>query len=685
MLALASTYACRVVLTPLLASRPASSTGLVPMTWTAVFYLRVLLPPLFVGLWSMVLLPRETRTLYTAAATSRLWAPGPQLLLLLLMAAILVSGADLVFQWRGGSAVDMRLHSDIILPNAWALNILILFSAFAFVFAMTSKVLAALVLVSPLYVGLGLATLAKIEYMHSAVQPLDFIRLAEFIPLFRSFFGTGVLVATLVLVGGWIVAVLAIRKAKTTAVPPLRRWSTGAVSLMTLLGLTVILVIAPSKPQLNELFQRIGVPGGQHREMARKHGFLLSFLSELPTVFVSAPHPYSRELVMRTMRRYQTPANSTSSMKPSVNLIIYLVESMMDPHDLGWQYTSEPLPHLRALSKGYISGYAIVPEEFGGSANTEFELLTGMSRTFLPEGSLPYRQYLRRPIPSLPGYLNSLGYTTTAIQADPKYYYNRERVYQLMRFQSKLWLRGSPGIQAGRRGPSPPDSVIVNAIIQASRGQHPFFIFAFPSSTHSPYNIGVYRSSHLDVIGGLSGGAKAEVKEYINALREADQAIGKLIGYFGRQPDSTIVAILGDHLPPLTKPSLQAFFSDLSSLSPADRARRLHRTPLLIWANFDLGHQELELSINGLASFLLEKMRIQPTGFFRLTDAIRRELPIVGPYVQTATGKVWPSDSLPTSERGLLNDYRVMEYDLLLGEQYALQNNRRESQSFHLP
>ncbi len=356
-----------------------------------------------------------------------------------------------------------------------------------------------------------------------------------------------------------------------------------------------------------------------------------------------------------------------------MNLIVYVIESLMDPSDLGWHYTSEPLPYLRALAIESISGYGIVPEEFGGSANTEFELLTGMTRSFLPEGSLPYRQYLRRPIPSLPRLLNSLGYVTKAIQADPKYYYDRERVYKLLDFQSKLWLRGLPGIPAGR-SPAPPDSVVVQTIIQASQANRPFFIFAFPSSTHAPYNVGVYQSSDLDVFDQVSKEVRAEVKEYINALREADRAVGTLVEYFRARPDSTIIAIVGDHLPPLTKPSLEAFFRNLASLPPAERARRLHRVPLIVWANFHLAPAQDELSMNALPSFLLEKMGAQPRGFLGVTDAVRRELPVIGRYTRSADGHILDRDSLPRDARVLLDDYRLLEYDLLLGEQYALRD-----------
>ncbi len=168
--------------------------------------------------------------------------------------------------------------------------------------------------------------------------------------------------------------------------------------------------------------------------------------------------------------------------------MLYLVESMMDPDEFGVRYTSDPIPTIRSLRRTFPGGWAIVPEAFGGSANTEFEVLTGMSMCFLSQGSLAYRQYLRHPIPSLPRALKEAGYRGTAIQVDPKYFFARENAYHLLGFDDVRWLDESPGIQRATRNSWPSDAAVVDAILDVSRQAEPFFIFAFPASTHAPYN-----------------------------------------------------------------------------------------------------------------------------------------------------------------------------------------------------
>jgi phosphoglycerol transferase MdoB-like AlkP superfamily enzyme len=353
-----------------------------------------------------------------------------------------------------------------------------------------------------------------------------------------------------------------------------------------------------------------------------------------------------------------------------VSLVVYLVESLMDPNDLGLRFTLEPMPHLRRLAAEQVHGRAIVPREYGGSGNTEFALLTGMSHAFLPSGSIPYRQYVRRPLPALPRVLRDLGYATTSIQADPRHYYDRERVYPLLGFERSLWLHDEPVRQRAPRGYWPSDASIVDAVIEASERSRPFFVFAFPSSTHSPYDTGIYARSDLRAV-DAPGAADAEVQEYVNAVRGADSAIGRMIEYFRQRPDSVIVAIMGDHLPPLSSAALSHFSRRIARLPRLEQARAARAVPLVVWANFTLPPGELTVSANMLPGYLLERMGVPAGVLLTATDSVRRTLPVVSEIVQDTSGHLWAPDSVPRSVGPAFEDYRLLQYDLLLGKGYA--------------
>ena len=671
-LALLATEGCRV----------AVARAIGPNTWNRFFYLQWVIPATLIVPACALIMPRDSVGLYQRARADRARSLWLALALLVLVAAVLTSLSDAAFEWR---ALDLRLRRDIVEPNAWASNVVLLLAAYALAFAVTSRVAAALLVVTPVYVVLVVATLAKIRFMHSAVQPLDLLRLPEFAPLFDRFFGTAATVALVVAVVLWICALASAIGLGSWRVSTPRRLALGLVALAMLLAVPASFYLAPRHAAVAGLVNAAGAPEDWHREKARANGVLLSFLSEARSALVPEPTAYSARAVAAALTRRHAaeslPVAAARAPRHRVNLIVYLVESFMDPDDLGLHYTSDPIPHVREAGGGRIDSHGIVPEQFGGSANTEFEVLTGMTMVHLPDGSLPFRQYIRHPVPSLPRLLGALGYSTTAIQADAKYYYNREQAYDLLGFEHVVWLNDSAGVERAARPGWPSDRAVVNAVIEASRQGRPFFVFAFPSSTHSPYNSGVYRTSPLDLTDAISGDTAGEVKEYINAIHVADQAIGALIEHFRHEPDSTVIAIMGDHLAPLSSGALSRFFQRLSGLSDAEQARRTRQVPLVVWANFRLPAEVGELSVNGLAGLLLEEMRVQPTGLLAVSDQVRRSLPVLSTYVQSADGRVWSRESLPADQRALVDDYRLLQYDALLGRRYAFRDIGTEKQA----
>jgi phosphoglycerol transferase MdoB-like AlkP superfamily enzyme len=661
--ALLATQACRLVVARIIG----------PHAWSHFFYLRWLAPALLIPLACLLFLPRDTVGLYRRARADRVASMWLAFVLFLVVAAVLVSVSDLGFEWR---ALDIRLRRDLVAPNAWVTNIALLFAAYVLAFALTARVAAALIVITPVYLVLVVATLAKIRFMHAAVQPLDLLRLPEFAPLFDRFFGTAATVTLVMTMVLWVCALASALGLYPWRLSAARRLALGLGALAALVAVPAAFYFAPTQPALGELVTAAGAPEDWHREKARANGVLLSFLSEVRSALVPPPAVYSARAVRAALARHhvaETAAVSPRTPRHHVNLIVYLVESFMDPDDLGLRFTRDPIPNVRAAAGGRIESHAIVPERFGGSANTEFEVLSGMALAYLPEGSLPFRQYIRRPIPSLPRLLGELGYATTAIQADAKYYYNREQAYDLLGFDNVVWLNDSAGVERAARPGWPADRAVVNAVIDATRRQRPFFVFAFPSSTHSPYNSGVYRNSTLDLAEAVSGDTAQEIKEYINTLEVADQAIGTLIEHFRHEPDSTVIAIMGDHLAPLSGGALSRFFQGLAGLSDAEQARRTRRVPLVVWANFRLPAEVGELSVNGLPELLLEEMNVQPTGLLAVSDEVRRSLPVLSTYVQSADGRVWAWDSLPPKARALVEDHRLLQYDALLGKHYAVE------------
>ncbi|MFS8609565.1 MAG: LTA synthase family protein, partial [Gammaproteobacteria bacterium] len=329
----------------------------------------------------------------------------------------------------------------------------------------------------------------------------------------------------------------------------------------------------------------------------------------------------------------------------------------------------DPLPALRRLADAHTSGRAIVPERFGGSANSEFEVLTGMSTSFLPERSVAYKQYLKRRIPSLSCLLAARGYRTVAVQADPITYFDRTKAYEHLCFERVVWLNEDPTAPRALNGRAPTDEAVVDAVLAAIHHEGPAFVFAFPSSTHHPYELDLYSESDLDLV-DASHPARRELKYYVNALRVADAAVERLAAGLSAIDRRVVLAIVGDHLPPLSTEALGAFRARLENLSEDERNLVERRVPLVVWSNFARDRRELELGLNALAPYLLDLAGVEPDGFLRFVGRFGERVPVLTLDVIGIGGTPLRPASIPEEHARWIDDYRLLQHDALFGASY---------------
>ena len=107
-----------------------------------------------------------------------------------------------------------------------------------------------------------------------------------------------------------------------------------------------------------------------------------------------------REIILRKkskeLRRRKKNLPETKEEKQP-NILFLQLESFFDPTLVNYLDISEdPIPNFRKLMKEYSSGYYKVPSVGAGTANTEFESITGMSLHYFGPGEYPYKSILKR-------------------------------------------------------------------------------------------------------------------------------------------------------------------------------------------------------------------------------------------------------------------------------------------------
>lgn len=180
--------------------------------------------------------------------------------------------------------------------------------------------------------------------------------------------------------------------------------------------LTAIQTVSALKPE--EYFWR-------QIENYSENGFIAGFFTNVGNAFVHKPEDYDRNRTERLAKSEIAP-KPISSSNVSPDVILILSESFWDPTKLpGVTFSKDPIPNFRKLRAQNGGGDFISPVFGGKTALVEFEVLTGTPVSWLPSGSVPYQQYLRNPIPSVPFEFRSTGYSATAVHTYHKAFFNR--------------------------------------------------------------------------------------------------------------------------------------------------------------------------------------------------------------------------------------------------------------------
>ncbi len=487
--------------------------------------------------------------------------------------------------------------------------------------ALTARTRFAVACALGLYSVFIACDILKMRFLLNTVHPSDVWMLKDLAEM--HIFGPSAMLLAIATVGGLIAIPMLLAYGERTVGAAKRRWGLAAGAIATLLALSA----GPRSSIGSVVLSRLGGvwPDYSPLQRVRRNGLLLDFALSMNDLYVREPEGYSQQRIAAIRTRYLGDAPRVEASARRVNVIVYLIEAFADPNDLGLRFTQDPIPHFHALFEE-SGGRAISPVFGGASTNAEFEILTGLTNHFLPANSSPYNQYIHRNLPALPRYLSDLGYRTLALHAERLQAFNRSAVYPFLGFQRSRSLyddSAAPRDIAGRR---PSDAALVDAIITESRRGGPFFMFAFPDSTHLPWDYPEYLGSPLDVVGTtLSRATHDELKTYLNALHTADRAIGRLVAYFRRAKEPTLIVILGDHRPGL---SAEAYaHSTIFREEGANFLAAEHRCPVVFWSNFGAPRPAERSSDNFLAATILRATGLPALRFLRVERRVLRASP----------------------------------------------------------
>lgn len=365
------------------------------------------------------------------------------------------------------------------------------------------------------------------------------------------------------------------------------------------------------------------------------YGFPYCFSASLFNTGIDQPNGYSEETIAEITENGKL-LEGTADSADLPNIIVIQLESFFDTDEVEFFTTSkDPIPTFHSLMQEYSTGYFKVPSVGAGTANTEFEVLTGMNLRYFGPGEYPYKTIAKyQPMESAASALVSLGYGAHALHNNGGNFYSRADVFKNMGFDTYTSEEFMNVLQFTENGWAKDDILTEHITNALDATEQQDFVFGITVEGHGDYpEEKVIENPEIEVYGIEDEGRTNAWEYYVNHLYETDKFIADLISVLEQRGEPTVLVLYGDHLPTM---GLEA--KDLKS-------RYLYNTNYAMWDNIGLDKKDQNLSTYQLMASVFDELGIHVGTVFNYHQERRQT-------------------------KDYLLDLELLQYDMLYGENY---------------
>lgn len=414
--------------------------------------------------------------------------------------------------------------------------------------------------------------------------------------------------------------------------------------------------------------------------MTDVNGMVVTFVMNLAYMSIDEPEGYDRDEVQAVLAGYEDVGNlggvntgqtgntdggntdgADDDTRP--NIIVIMNEAFSDMASVADFTASEDyMPFIHSLQQGTedtITGNLQVSVCGGNTANSEFEFLTGNSMAFLPQGSIPYQQYLIHEIPAIPAHLKELGYYTVATHPYNATGWDRDTIYPLLGFERSIFIKEYDRSNTLRSYIS--DAACVDKIIEVYEEKEegtPLFLFNVTMQNHGGYT-DKYTNFTPDIT--VEGLDNLAVEQYLSLLKVSDAEFERLVTYFSQVEEDTMIVFFGDHQPndAVAGPLVKLNGKNVKTFTNEELLTR-YEVPYVIWANYDIEEgTEIDSSLNYLGVKTLEVAGVETYAYQNFLQELEENYPVISSMqVQSADGSI----SNAEAEEEALRLYQSIQY-----------------------
>lgn len=377
---------------------------------------------------------------------------------------------------------------------------------------------------------------------------------------------------------------------------------------------------------------------------SERNGFLVNIIYSASATRVTEPEDYDAAVLEEELDIYLEAEDDgkgslvESEKKP--NVIVIMNETFSDVQNIAAYMGKEmntdvPVtPFLDSLSDkepNIIKGHAIASVYGGNTANSELEFLTGQSIQFIPRNTVAYNLFMTELNSfSVVNNFNNAGYRTVGMHPEQPVNWQRDKIYSYFDFDEIYFMDDfTEGLgEDGWFRDHVSDQAVYDKIIDLYENKEdgdPLFTFAVTMQNHGGYTTaGFDYTVNIEDYENYTG-----IREYLSCIKNSDEALKNLIGYFEAADEETIIVFFGDHQPSLS--NIASKFYGLDDYSTVEDQQAKYAVPYLIWANYDIDCDRATsvTSINYLSSWLLDIVDSDLTDFQRFIKKVNTEVPML--------------------------------------------------------
>ena len=527
-------------------------------------------------------------------------------------------------------------------PIAYTCNVLIIFLTLTIVPLFRRRLLAKLI-ISTLWIAFGITNGVVLSFRVTPFTANDLGLITSTFSIINKYLNT----FEIIIIGAGIIAAIAgliyagLKCKKFTGEISYKKSFAGI--LVASLALLVTFELGLATGKLASFFPNIAFA-------YTDYGFPYCFSNTLLNTGIHKPENYSEETIKNIFKSELTNnedgnitllSNSDKADSSNPNIIMVQLESFFDPTVIkGLELSGDPVPNFRNLLENYSSGYVHVPSIGAGTANTEFEVLTGMNLEFFGPGEYPYKTILQKTTSESVSYnLKEDGYSTHAIHNNKGTFYDRRFIFSQLGFDTFTSLEYMDIREETPNGWAI-DAPLADQIMETlDSTENEDFVYTITVQSHGVYpteptleNPEILVNNLIDVEN------KYAYEYYINQLYEVDKFIGDLVDKLSKIDEDVVLVLFGDHLPTLNFKD-----EDLTNGS-------IFKTDYVIWDNMNLPKVDKDMQAYQLSSYVLE-MLDKDTG---VINKFHQEFSDNDDY---------------------LANLKLLQYDMLYGNKYIFDGN----------